>query len=194
MKQQAKVSLLICAVAALCAGGCANHEVVKQEQLMPAASSVSTSAAKPAASVAVEPGAGKAATAATSQAQPRQAAAAARTEVVKAALEKVFFDFDAYTLSPKAREVLTKNAEILKQQAGSKIRIEGNCDERGSDEYNLALGQKRAESALNYLKSLGISAERLAAVSYGKEKPADQGHDEAAMAKNRRDEFVVSSK
>ena len=194
MKQQAKVSLLICAVAALCAGGCAKHEVVKQEQLMPATSSASTSAAKPAASVVAEPEARNAATAATTQAQAQQAAAAAKVEVATAALEKVFFDFDAYTLSPKSREVLTKNAEILKLQAASKIRIEGNCDERGSDEYNLALGQKRAESALNYLKSLGISADRLVAVSYGKEKPADQGHDEAAMAKNRRDEFIVSSK
>jgi peptidoglycan-associated lipoprotein len=72
-----------------------------------------------------------------------------------------------------------------------KVQIEGNCDERGSDEYNLALGEKRAKSAMKYLETLGVPAERLSVISYGKEKPADPGHDEAAWAKNRRDEFVL---
>jgi peptidoglycan-associated lipoprotein len=83
---------------------------------------------------------------------------------------------------------------MIKKDSAAKVRIEGNCDERGSDEYNLALGEKRAKAAMEYLVTLGIPAERLSVISYGKEKPADPGHDEAAWAKNRRDEFVVLSK
>jgi peptidoglycan-associated lipoprotein len=108
------------------------------------------------------------------------------------AFEKIYFDFDSYVLSQQARDVLSKNADLLKNKDTSlKIQIEGNCDERGSDEYNLALGEKRAKSAFNYLVTLGVPAERLSVISYGKEKPVDPGHDEAAWAKNRRDEFVV---
>jgi peptidoglycan-associated lipoprotein len=90
-------------------------------------------------------------------------------------------------------EALVKDAEILKQQKSIKVRIEGNCDELGSDDYNLALGEKRAKAALKYLETLGIPSDRLSTISYGKEKPADLGHDEAARAKNRRDELVISS-
>ncbi|HYS43726.1 MAG TPA: OmpA family protein, partial [Geobacteraceae bacterium] len=87
---------------------------------------------------------------------------------------------------------LNKNAEyLLKKSVSLKIQIEGHCDERGSDEYNLALGEKRAKAALNYLVTLGVPAARLSFISYGKEKPADPGHDDAAWAKNRRDEFAI---
>jgi peptidoglycan-associated lipoprotein len=71
------------------------------------------------------------------------------------------------------------------------VRVEGHCDERGSDEYNLALGQKRADAAVKYLRALGIAPQRLSSVSFGKEKPAQPGHDEAAWSKNRRDEFSI---
>ena len=74
------------------------------------------------------------------------------------------------------------------------MRIEGHCDERGSDEYNLALGEQRAQAAARYLTTLGISGERLSTISFGKEKPADPGHDENAWAKNRRDEFIITSR
>jgi peptidoglycan-associated lipoprotein len=113
---------------------------------------------------------------------------------LKSALEKIYFDFDSFKLSEAARSELVKNADMIKKDHAEKVRIEGNCDERGSDEYNLALGEKRAKAAMQYLVTLGIPAERLSVISYGKEKPADPGHDEAAWAKNRRDEFVVISK
>jgi peptidoglycan-associated lipoprotein len=110
------------------------------------------------------------------------------------ALEKIYFDFDATTLSEQARTSLANNAERLRKNSTVTVRIEGHCDERGSDEYNLALGEKRAKTAMHYLVTMGIPAKRLSVLSYGKEKPADSGHDEAAWSKNRRDEFVVMSK
>ena len=106
--------------------------------------------------------------------------------------ETVYFDFDKSDLRQDARDVLSKNAEtILKSLAGLKIKIEGHSDERGSAEYNLALGERRAKSVQNYLTTLGVKAESLSVVSYGKEKPAVNGNDESAWAKNRRAEFVV---
>ena len=106
--------------------------------------------------------------------------------------ETVYFDFDKSDLRQDARDVLAKHAEtILKTLPGAKIQIEGHCDERGSAEYNLALGERRAKSAQQYLSTLGVKAENLSIISYGKQKPAVIGSDEAAWAKNRRDEFVV---
>ena len=189
-----KTTLAICAVAALCSGGCAKHDLVKQEQNIPVTTSASSTKSAVAEQVVPEKGAGITdASKKASQAQQASAAVKAGT-ALQAGLEKIFFDFDSYTLSQQAREALAKNAEMLKKAADSKIRIEGNCDELGSDDYNLALGEKRADSALKYLQGLGVPAARLSAISYGKEKPAVAGHDEAARAKNRRDDFVVVSK
>ena len=110
------------------------------------------------------------------------------------ALEKIYFDYDATTLSEQARTALATNADIMRKNSTVTVRIEGHCDERGSDEYNLALGEKRAKTAMHYLATMGIPEMRLAVISYGKEKPADAGHDESAWSKNRRDEFVITSK
>ena len=107
------------------------------------------------------------------------------------ALEKIYFDFDSAALSESSRDTLKKDYELIKKNGAAKVEIEGHCDERGSDEYNLALGERRAKAALNYLVTLGIAPGRLSTISYGKEKPADPGHDEAAWAKNRRVEFVI---
>jgi peptidoglycan-associated lipoprotein len=109
-----------------------------------------------------------------------------------AAFDKIYFDFDSSDLSKSSRDTLTRSAEILmKNQKTAKVRIEGNCDERGSAEYNLALGERRAKVAAKYLTAIGVQPERIAVLSYGKEKPAVQGDDEAAWSKNRRDEFVI---
>jgi peptidoglycan-associated lipoprotein len=105
------------------------------------------------------------------------------------ALEKIHFDFDQYTLSAEAQAVLVNNADYLKANPGQKVRIEGHCDERGSDEYNLALGQRRALAAKNFLVSLGIAPERLSIISYGEEMPLDPSGTDAAFALNRRAEF-----
>lgn len=110
---------------------------------------------------------------------------------LKAVLERVYFNFDSPLLSGEARDILAKNAELIKHDGVARVLIEGNCDERGSDEYNLALGEKRAKAARQYLVTMGVPAERLSVISYGKEKPRDPGHGENAWAKNRRDEFVI---
>jgi peptidoglycan-associated lipoprotein len=120
--------------------------------------------------------------------QPQQATA---IKELQSALQKIYFDFDSATLSETSRNTLVKNTAALTKEGTSKIRIEGNCDERGSAEYNLALGERRAKAAQQYLITMGIKPERLSIISFGKEKPAVQGNDEAAWIKNRRDEFVV---
>lgn len=106
-------------------------------------------------------------------------------------LEIVYFDFDSYVLAPSAREVLYRNFRWLSANPGARVQIEGHCDERGSGEYNLALGEKRATAAMRYLLNLGVPAARLSFISYGEEKPAATGHDESAWRNNRRAEFVV---
>ncbi len=189
-------SLVLCC-GLLFAGGCAKEEVVKKEEpLAPTAS-------QPATPAPVTPPAEKAPAPAVKEqpveTTPKEAPAAAKEEPVTEApkaslqelLEKIYFDFDSAELSAASRESLKKNYDLLKKNSGVKIRIEGNCDERGSDEYNLALGERRAKSAMKYLTTLGIKASRISTISYGQEKPADPGHDEAAWAKNRRDDFVI---
>jgi peptidoglycan-associated lipoprotein len=105
-------------------------------------------------------------------------------------LQMINFDFDKYNIRPGDAEILKKNLDWFKANPSTKVRIEGNCDERGTVEYNLALGQKRADSAKNYLSGLGVDAKRLETISYGKERPLDPGHNEAAWAKNRNAQFV----
>jgi peptidoglycan-associated lipoprotein len=109
-------------------------------------------------------------------------------------LRPAFFGLDSSEVGPEAQKVLEANAEVIKRYKSWVITIEGHCDERGTAEYNLALGERRAVSARTYLVSLGIPAERLRVVSYGKEFPFDPGHNEDAWAKNRRDHFVVTQK
>ena len=113
---------------------------------------------------------------------------------LQSALNRIYFSLDSNGLSESARDTLNKNAAALMKESSAKIRIEGNCDERGSAEYNLALGERRAKAAQQYFVTLGVKPDRLATISYGKEKPAVQGSDEDAWAKNRRDEFVVVAK
>jgi len=106
--------------------------------------------------------------------------------------EDVYFYYDSAALTPAAQEILKKQAAILEKYSDVSITIEGNCDERGTNEYNLALGERRAQSVKNFLSDLGLAASRLKTVSYGEEKPVDPGHNEAAWSKNRRAHFVVN--
>ena len=110
-----------------------------------------------------------------------------------AGLQSVPFEYDQHLLTATAQDILAANAAILKAQGHLQVTLAGYCDERGADQYNIALGERRAEAVRNYLLTLGISAGRLEAVSYGEEKPLDPGHDESAWAKNRRVEFVPLS-
>ena len=114
-----------------------------------------------------------------------------RSEVRVFEAEHIYFDFDKSELKPEARAVLVKKAEWLRKNPNHTVRIEGHCDERGTNEYNLALGERRAVAAWKFLNALGISGDRMSTISYGEEKPADPGHNENAWAKNRRDEFKI---
>ncbi len=109
-------------------------------------------------------------------------------------LKDIHFDFDKYDIRPGDAEILKENAALLMKYPKVKIQVEGHCDERGTNEYNLALGERRANSAKGYLISLGISSDRISTISYGEERPLDPGHNEDAWAKNRRGHFVILSK
>lgn len=110
-----------------------------------------------------------------------------------AELAPAFFDLDQSSLNESARGVLDKNAKLLRDHADVRVEIEGHCDERGTVEYNQALGQRRAEAARDYLVAQGVSTDRLTVISYGKERPFSDGHDESAWSQNRRAHFRVRS-
>ena len=101
----------------------------------------------------------------------------------------VYFDYDSFNLKPESQSVIEAHAKLLRANAQRKVSLEGHTDERGGREYNLALGQKRAEAVVQQMKVLGVGDSQLEAVSYGKERPAVDGHDESAWAKNRRVEL-----
>ena len=109
-------------------------------------------------------------------------------------LETVRFDYDSSLLSPGAKATLKKDAEILKNNPNVSIQVEGNCDARGGIQYNLALGQRRADSVEHYLADHGIAQARLSTISYGKEKPLVSGDSEEAYAKNRRANLAITKK
>jgi len=107
-------------------------------------------------------------------------------------LKSVFFDYNKYAIRVNDRKNLKYNAAYFLKNKKTTILIEGHCDERGTDAYNLALGDRRAKAAMQYLVSAGVSKKRLKTISYGESRPLDSGHDEAAWAKNRRTNFVVT--
>jgi len=108
-------------------------------------------------------------------------------------LKDIYFDFDRYDLREEARATLKSNAEWLKQNSSATVQIEGHCDERGTAEYNLALGAKRAQAAKDYLTTLGIAEQRLSTISYGQELPVCTEHNENCCQKNRHDRFVTKA-
>ncbi len=106
-------------------------------------------------------------------------------------LEDIHFDFDKYNIRPDARLILKRNYSVLEEAPGAEVFIEGHCDDRGTVEYNLALGQRRANAARDYLISLGMGSAQVSTVSYGEERPLDPRENEEAWAKNRRCHFVI---
>jgi peptidoglycan-associated lipoprotein len=106
--------------------------------------------------------------------------------------EDIYFEFDKSTLTPAAQDNLLQKAEWLRENPDATVTIEGHCDDRGTNEYNLALGDRRAESSKAFLVDLGIDASRLTTISYGEERPVDPRNNEEAWAKNRRDHFVIN--
>lgn len=123
---------------------------------------------------------------AESQLAPRPTTGAPGAQV----MDTVYFEFDQATLTDLAKETLVRNAEWLRSNPNARIQVEGNADERGTPEYNLALGERRAAAVKSYLASLGIDGNRLVTISYGEERPADHAHGEDAWAKNRRVDFT----
>ena len=186
--------------------GCAKKAGLKDQAAMTSAQAP-PAAAPPAAKAAPAPKAGagevakgteideqalrdKAAREAAEKAK-KEAAAKAAAILKELQIPDINFDFDKYNLKPLAQTTLKNAAPAYLKYKDYKLVIEGHCDERGTAEYNLALGQKRADEAAKYLADLGIEKDRIKTISYGKEMPLDKGHDEAAWAKNRRAHFVV---
>jgi peptidoglycan-associated lipoprotein len=110
------------------------------------------------------------------------------------ALKTVYFDFNSAVITGSTKEALDSNAQFLKTNTKVKVQAEGNCDERGSVQFNLALGEKRAKSVRDYLVGAGVASNRITTISLGKEKPVSFGHDEESWSKNRRANFVVTEK
>jgi peptidoglycan-associated lipoprotein len=127
------------------------------------------------------------------RAQADAAGQSARDAATKALTQVIYFDFDSDALKDDARSSLDAKIAILNASTGVKIKIGGNTDERGSDEYNLALGQRRAASAKRYLTDHGISGDRIDIISYGEEHPVGTGHDESSWSQNRRDDFEITA-
>lgn len=205
MKRNIQLFIIFClAVSLISLGvGCGGKEVVEQPV-------VDTSAEDEARRLAEEEAARKRAeeeARAKAEAEAKakaEAEARARAEAEAAAArllqeqinafesEKIYFDYDKADLKPEAQATLEKKAEFLDANPSYSVTIGGHCDERGTNEYNLALGERRADAAKKFLNSLGISDDRIATVSYGEEKPVATGHDESAWSQNRRDEFDLN--
>jgi len=195
MKRRTVGVFLAVSCGAILAGGCAKNEVIKKDQPMAPSANVVPAMIQPTQEQA-KASVVERAPASKEVVKESNAPIAAVTGTDQAAelrkgLQTIYFNFDSAALSEQARNTLAKDADLLKNIGKAKIRVEGNSDERGSDDYNLALGEKRAKEAVQYLANLGIPAEQLTVISYGKEKPVATGHDEASWAKNRRDDFVV---
>jgi peptidoglycan-associated lipoprotein len=187
MKNNKIIFLLAAGCMAYMANGCAQLELVKKYEPIAQAMEAKTSPIeiKEVADMSVKPVPVQETTIHESARQ------AFDKRKLQAALEKIYFGFNSYELSDAARTSLARNSALFKRYSAIKVRIEGNCDESGSAEYNLALGEKRAIGAKRYLEMIGIPASSISTISYGKEKPANPGHNETAWAKNRRDEFVI---
>ncbi len=126
------------------------------------------------------------------EAEERRRREAERRRVMEVIAERVHFDFDKSDIRADAEATLQRKVTVLREHPGIQLRIEGHCDERGSNEYNLALGQRRAEAVKRYLLSYGLDQSRFCTISYGEERPADAAHAEAAWDMNRRSEFAVT--
>ncbi len=180
----------VLAVMMLFAFGCAKKQAVKSTETAagpsaapqaPASEGIATEALKPEATA--PPTAGQQLAAAE--------AGAAVTQEKPSPFQDIRFDFDKSVVRADAKTILSGVADYMRKNKGAKLLIEGHCDERGTSEYNMALADRRAESARAYLASLGVPASALSTMSFGKEKPLDPGHNEDAWAKNRRAHFVL---
>jgi peptidoglycan-associated lipoprotein len=188
MRRICNVLTILLAVAVLATGCATKVADVRSEQVQTAPESAPVSQSSPGeASLTKGPDAVETrndAVATLNDAQPKGESAAVSP------FDKIYFDFDSYKLTPSARDVVQQNFEKMRQDTNTRFELQGHCDENGSEEYNLALGEVRAKAVYSYLVNLGIDGSRLSLISYGKERPIDPGHTEYAWAKNRRVEFA----
>jgi peptidoglycan-associated lipoprotein len=184
----AQVTMMSLLLAGLMITGCAKRPATTAASAAapapPAAAPAPSPAAPSSGAAAAAPAAAAAAPAQTPRPSPKEFMAVA-------ALKEVYFDFDKYDIRPEDAKTLDANAGWLKSNADNLVLIEGHCDERGTNEYNLALGERRAKSTMNYLVSQGIQANRITIISYGEERPVCTEKTEACWAKNRRASFLV---
>ena len=197
MKYSSRLMVLAVAVAAMIGAGCAKKKVAAQgppPPSQPSATSQRQSTTQTARNSTSTPAPAPAPQQTT---RMPNAQTRARIDTLLARIEDAYFDYDKHSLRPDAIKALeadsTELRDILKDYPDYKLTVEGHCDERGSAEYNMALGQERADAAKNYLVQVGIPSAQLGTVSYGKEKPACDEHDEACWQKNRRVHIVADS-
>ncbi|MFH1080033.1 MAG: peptidoglycan-associated lipoprotein Pal [Pseudomonadota bacterium] len=186
------IAMLIFCVFLMFMTGCAKKAVSKDEGLGAGQKKAAVTEAKPA--PVTDPAADAREQALKRDAAAAAAAAAAAEKEAKRGFEDIHFAFDKSTIEPAARMILKNLADWLMKNKNYALAIEGHCDERGTVEYNLALGQRRADASMKYLVDLGVNNANIATVSYGKERPLDPGHNEEAWAKNRRASFTVKMK
>ena len=206
MKRKIQLFIVFCLAASLLSfgSGCTNKKKIQEEAA--AAEAARKRAEEEAAAAKKRAEEEAAAAAAKKRATEEAAAAAAKKRAEEEAAqrlmeqqvsafesEKIYFDYDKADLKPEAQAVLENKAKFLDANPSYSVTIEGNCDERGTNEYNLALGERRADAAKKYLSSLGISEGKITTVSYGEEKPVASGKDESAWSQNRRDEFKLNN-
>ena len=123
--------------------------------------------------------------------QPERKVVEQKAELKASDLQTVYFDFDESSIKSDMRNALNRNARLLNENKSTRVRLEGHCDERGTNEYNMALGERRANSVKQFLTDYGISSSRITIISYGEERAASSGHNESAWGKNRRCEFTI---
>ena len=187
LTRAAQVSMMSLLLAGLMITGCAKRPATTAAQTAapaPTPSSAAPAPTPPSPAASATPGGAAATSAQTPRPSPREFMAVA-------ALKEVYFDFDKYDIRPEDTKTLDANATWLKSNADNLVLIEGHCDERGTNEYNLALGERRAKATMNYLVSQGIQANRITIISYGEERPVCNEKTEACWAKNRRANFLV---
>jgi peptidoglycan-associated lipoprotein len=197
VKYSTRLVILAVAVVAMVGAGCAKKKVAAQAPPAPAPPAAAAERQQPAAQPARSTTPAPPPAAAQQPSRMPSPETRARIDTLLARIEDAYFDYDQHNLRPDAIKALEADSselrDILKDYPDYKLSVEGHCDERGSAEYNMALGQERADAAKAYLVQVGIPAGQLATVSYGKEKPACDEHDEACWQKNRRVHIVANA-
>jgi peptidoglycan-associated lipoprotein len=176
--------MMVLLTAVMVVFGCAKTPVSTLTSSPPPTGAATAPAAPPVATQSRAPEPAKEPTASTTRPAPSEFAAVPE-------VADIHFEFDKYSIRPEAARILDRNAQWLKSNGDRLLMIEGHCDERGTPEYNLALGDRRAKATMTYLVDHGVAASRITTISYGKERPVCTGHDEACWTKNRRAHFLV---